>query len=185
MCTESCNVSWGPVVHSGSRSLRMCLLSTLPRKGSQINADWRWKDPEAAVLSACSSLVAVVIDDGSRVVQFSHFSVEEFLTSDRLANSTEEVSRFHIPIEPCHAILARACLGVLLHLDDCTDQASIKEKIPLLQYAAEYWYQHAAFGKVESHIQGAMDRFFDLDKPHFSAWVRNTRPIRTFDGFRL
>ncbi|KAN0124166.1 Ankyrin repeat-containing domain protein [Lactarius tabidus] len=135
-------------------------------------ADWRWKDPEAAVLSACSSLVAIVIDDGSRVVQFSHFSVEEFLTSDRLANSTEEVSRFYIPIEPCHAILAQACLSVLLYFGDRTDKASIKEKIPLLQYAAENWYRHAAIGKVEFQIADAMDRFFDMDEPYFSAWVQ-------------
>jgi ankyrin repeat protein len=137
----------------------------------KLNAGWRWEDQQMAVLSACSSLVAVVVDNGSRVVQFSHFSVKEFLTSDRLANSMEEVSQFHIPIEPCHVILARACLGVLLHLDDCADKASI-EKIPLLQYAAEYWYQHVSYGKVESQTQDAMNRFFDTDKPHFSAWVR-------------
>ena len=52
----------------------------------KLNADWRWEDQEEAVLSACSSLVSVIIDDGSRVVQFSHFSVKEFLTSDRLSS---------------------------------------------------------------------------------------------------
>ncbi|KAH9055861.1 hypothetical protein EDB83DRAFT_2189581, partial [Lactarius deliciosus] len=76
----------------------------------KLNTDWRWEDQEEAVLSACSSLVTVIIDDGSRVVQFSHFSVKEFLTSDRLAGCTEEVSQFYIPIEPSHIILAQACL---------------------------------------------------------------------------
>ena len=65
----------------------------------KLNAAWRWEDQEEAVLSACSSLVSVIIDDGSRVVQFSHFSVKEFLTSDRLASCLEEVSKFHIPSE--------------------------------------------------------------------------------------
>ncbi|KAH9038414.1 hypothetical protein EDB84DRAFT_1437191 [Lactarius hengduanensis] len=37
-------------------------------------ADWRWEDQEEAVLSACSSLVSVIVDKGSRVVQFAHFS---------------------------------------------------------------------------------------------------------------
>ena len=41
---------------------------------SKLNADWRWEDQEAAVLSACSSLVSVVRNNGSRVVQFAHFS---------------------------------------------------------------------------------------------------------------
>src|ERR1700741_883879 len=51
--------------------------------------DWRSEDAQEAVLSACSSLIMIVNVDGSPVVQFSHFSVKEFLTSDRLANSTE------------------------------------------------------------------------------------------------
>ena len=133
-------------------------------------SDWRWEDREAAVLSACSSLVSVIIDNGSRVVQFSHFSVKEFLTSDRLT-SYEEVSRFHIPIEPSHLILVQACLGTLLCLDDHTDKGSV-QKIPLFRYAAEYWHQHALIGNVESKIANALDCFFDTDKPHFSAWVR-------------
>ncbi len=135
------------------------------------NADWRWEDQEEAVLSACSSLITVITNNGSRVVQFSHFSVKEFLTSDRLASSLGEVSRFHIPIEPSHAILAQACLGVLLRLDDRADKNRI-EKIPLVRYAAEYWIRHAQSENVESRIQCAMDYFFDTNKPHFSAWVR-------------
>src|SRR5579863_6819644 len=53
-----------------------------------LNEALRWEDQEQAVLSACSSLIAVVEDRYSqRVVQFSHFSVKEFLTSDRLSTS--------------------------------------------------------------------------------------------------
>jgi len=63
----------------------------------KLNASWRWEDQEEAVLSACSSLVSIIIDNGSRVVQFSHFSVKEFLTSDRLASCMEEVSWFISP----------------------------------------------------------------------------------------
>ena len=140
----------------------------------KLNVDWRWEDQEEAVLSACSSLVSVVIDDGSRVVQFSHFSVKEFLTSNRLASCKEEVSQFHIPTEHSHAILAQACLGVLFCLDDRTDDDSVKN-IPLYRYAAEYWVGHAQVGDVESQIKNAMDYFFDMDNPHFSAWARRER----------
>jgi len=51
--------------------------------------NFRWEDKERAVLSACSSLITIVQSRGSRLVQFSHFSVKEFLTSDRLAASTQ------------------------------------------------------------------------------------------------
>jgi ankyrin repeat protein len=136
-----------------------------------LNADWRWEDQEEAVLSACSSLVTVIIDDGCRVVQFSHFSVKEFLTSERLANSIGEPFRFHISLEPAHAILAQACLGVLLRLEDHTNGDNTKS-LPLVEYAAECWVEHAQFTGVELRIKDVMDYFLDMDKPHFLAWIR-------------
>ena len=144
----------------------------------KLNVDWRWENQEQVVLSACSSLVSVITDKGSRIVQFSHFSVKEFLMSDRLTSCTE-VSQFYIPIEPSHMILAQACLGTLLCLDDRTDKDAVW-KIPLYQYAAKYWVGHAQFGNVEFKIKDTMDYFFDTDKPHFSAWLRLERPSDLF-----
>jgi ankyrin repeat protein len=137
----------------------------------KVKADWRWEDQGEAALSACSQLVSVISNHGTRVVQFSHSSVKEFLMSDRLASSIEEISGFHILIEPAHATLAQACLGTLLRLDERTDQKSVKQ-IPLAQYAGQYWVRHARFGNVESQIVDAMDCFLDPDKSHFTAWVR-------------
>ena len=101
----------------------------------KLNPSWRWEDQEEAVMSACSSLVIVVKDGDSRIVQFSHFSVKEYLTSERLAESSQDVSRYHILLEPAHTVLAQACLGVLLRLDDRVDRDSIKN-FPLARYAA-------------------------------------------------
>ncbi|KAI0271193.1 hypothetical protein BGY98DRAFT_1100336 [Russula aff. rugulosa BPL654] len=88
----------------------------------QLNPNWRWRDRHQA---------------------FSHFSVKEFLTSDRLALSSRGISRYHIALEPAHTILAQACLGVLLR-----------------------------FEKVTSHIRDTMEYFLDADKPHWTAWSR-------------
>ena len=41
--------------------------------------DWRPEDPIGAVLSTCSSLLAVVTINGLTSIQFSHFSVKEYL----------------------------------------------------------------------------------------------------------
>jgi hypothetical protein len=87
----------------------------------------------------------------------------------------EEVSKFHIPVEPSHAILARACLGVLLCLDDDTDKDSAKN-IPLYRYAAGYWFQHTQVGDVELEIKDTLDYFFDMDHPHFSALAQIEHP---------
>ena len=137
----------------------------------KLKPDWRWADQHQAVLSTCSSLIAIVDDGDSQVVQFSHFSVKEFLTSDRLARSSEDVSRYHILLEPAHTLLAQACLGALLRLDDTVEDGNARD-IPLAEYAARYWVDHAQFEKVSSRIQEAMKILFDADKAHWAAWIR-------------
>ena len=136
----------------------------------KLNPSWRWEDQEEAVISACSSLVIVVKDGDSRIVQFSHFSVKEFLMSSRLAESSRDVSRYHVHLEPAHVILAQACLGVIFRLDDRVDRDNIK-KFPLARYAAEHWDSHARFGDASSWIRDGMVCLFDVDKPHFATWL--------------
>jgi ankyrin repeat protein len=138
------------------------------------NNNWRPVDPEEFILSACSTLVSIVNTDGEKVVQFSHFSVREYLTSDRIANSPTPVSHFHIPHKPAHALLARACLSVLLQLDYSIDETNLKiECFPLASYAAEHWGDHTRFEGVSSirDIRDQMDRLFDRKKPHLDAWI--------------
>ena len=139
---------------------------------SKLNPDWRCEDQEQAVLSTCSSLIAVVGEDEDQVIQFSHFSVKEFLTSPRLADSSPDVSRFHIPLEPAHVILARACLGTLLRLDDHVDEGNVKDRFPLVRYAAEHWVEHAQFEDVSSQLREEMEILFDPDRSYLPAWIR-------------
>ena len=137
----------------------------------KLNLGWRWEDKEEAVMSACSSLVMIVKRGDSRVVQFSHISVKEFLTADRLAEPIRDVTRYHIRPRASHTILAEACLGVLLQLDDQVGRDSI-ENSPLARYAARYWPTHARSEKnASSRIKGGMERLFDAEKPHFATWL--------------
>ena len=134
--------------------------------------NWRWDDHEEAVLSTCSSLIAIVPSGDSRVIQFSHFSVKEYLTSPRLARSPcVDVSRFHIDLEEAHTITAQACLATLLRLDEHDGKSDAKQS-PLVKYAAQYWAEHAQFQDVSSRIRDGMDDLFDSSKPHFAAWLQ-------------
>ena len=136
----------------------------------KLNPGWRWEDQDEAVMSACSSLVMIVKDGDSRVVQFSHFSVKEFLTANRLAEPIRDVSRYHIRLAAAHTILSQACLGVILRLDDGVDRDNI-EGFPLARYAAQYWATHARVEDVSSRIKDGMECLFDADKPHFATWL--------------
>ncbi|KAH9060283.1 hypothetical protein EDB87DRAFT_624282 [Lactarius vividus] len=137
----------------------------------KLKDDWRWDDQEEAVLSTCSSLIAVVPSGRSRVVQFSHFSVKEYLTSHRLARSDGDVSRFHVDLGAAHTILAQACLGTLLQLDEHAGK-SAAEGFPLVEYAAQHWADHAQFEKVSSRIRDGMNDLFDS----FQATFRGMAP---------
>ena len=135
----------------------------------KLNPDWKWEDHEQAVLSTCSSLITVVPGRGSPVVQFSHFSVKEFLMSDRLATSTRDISRYHINLSDAHTVLAQACLGVLLRGPDVTNGT---RSAPLARYAAVHWVAHAQVENVASRVRDGLERLFDPERPHFKAWVQ-------------
>jgi hypothetical protein len=140
----------------------------------KLNPNWRWEDEEQALLASCSSLIAIVESGESRVVQFSHFSVREFLTSTRLATSSGDVLRYYIALEPAHTILGQACMSILLRSDDREEQSGngVGNNSPLARYAAEHWVAHAQFEHVSSYLRTSMESLFDLDKPYFAAWLK-------------
>jgi hypothetical protein len=135
----------------------------------KLKPNWRWEDHEQAILSTCSSLVTIVPNYGSPVVQFSHFSVKEFLMSDRLATSKRDISQFRISLEEAHTLLARASLAVLLRDPEANSSA---DSAHLARYAAGNWVTHAQVKNVASRVCGGMRYLFDPDQPYFEAWVQ-------------
>ena len=139
--------------------------------GPSLKEGWRPENAEDAVLSACSTLIAVIKNESSKTVQFSHFSVKEYLTSDRLRTSEmENICHYHIPLDVAHTILARACLAVLLQLDETVDKRRL-ETFPLAFYAAQHWVDHAKYEDVASRIQDAIEQLFDPSKPYLASWT--------------
>ena len=141
-----------------------------------LNEGWRSDDEEHSVLSICSSLIVVVDSEyrdyprpylvKTRVVQFAHFSVKEFLTSDRLASTKADISRFHIRLEPAHTLMTQACLAILLRSD--RDDGAINTS-PLSDYASRNWVGHAQVENVSLCVEDGMRRLFDPAKPYFGA----------------
>ena len=155
----------------------------------KLKPDWRSEDEEQALLTSCSSLIMTVETEDSRIVQFSHFSVKEYLVSKRLANSIGDVSRYHIDLEPAHTILAQVCMGILLESDDHVEEHGGGKRSPLAKYAAEHWVTHAQFERVSSFLRKPMEYLFNLDMPHFAAWLQlhdiDTNPKRPFHDYTV
>ncbi|KAK2765812.1 pfs domain-containing protein [Colletotrichum kahawae] len=112
--------------------------------------------PQADEISIyCSSLVAVVTrgEDGDNRVkelQLAHFSVKEYLLSDRLQ---QNISRTFV-VAQARASITEICLTYLLDLDHSLSLVSVRQSYPLAQYAARYWISHA--------IQAETGRVHDL-----------------------
>jgi hypothetical protein len=113
-----------------------------------------------AVLFTCLSLITIV-DDGN-----------------------SDVSRYHIPLQPAHIILAQAYLAVLLRSYDCFDGSSVDD-FPLAEYAAKRWDDHVRF-EVSSSIRDTIEYVFDeqitLEK-HFIGFAKitNFRSVSQMD----
>lgn len=75
---------------------------------------WRPENPEEAILSACSTLITVAQVDfaeGSKIVQFSHFSVRASLTSDRLPTSeVGDICDYYVSLDAAHVLLGQAAV---------------------------------------------------------------------------
>ena len=151
----------------------------------ELKENWRWNDKQEAVLSTCSSLITVSGDYYRRVVQFSHFSVKEFLTSDRLATSSADLSCFHILPEPAHTVVTKACLGILLRTE--YGNAEADDYSPLVNYAARHWVHHARFEKVWTRVEHGIRLLFDPQKSHLKAWFNSSsiQKSRYFAGYNL
>ena len=143
----------------------------------RLHKDRRSRKPDEDVLLAGSTLITTIKpgahDDSirdTRVVQFSHYSVVEFLTSKRLANSKNgDLSQYHISPESAHTTLAQSCIATLLQLDNHVK--GVTQDFPLAEYAAQNWFHHAQYMDVAPRIQEGMNCLFDPNREHFTVWV--------------
>ena len=129
--------------------------------------------PDEDVLLAGSTLITTIkpgVHSNTRVVQFSHYSVVEFLTSKRLASSNKEgLPQYYISPESAHTTLAQTCIGTLLQLDN--QVKGVTQGFPLAEYAAQNWFHHAQYKDVAPLIQDAMNCLFDPSRKHLTVWV--------------
>ena len=142
----------------------------------QFQEDWRFGDPVEAVLSTCFTLLSLVHADGSAVIQISHFSVKEFLTSTRFAEKRGAISQlYHVSMTAAHTLVTQACLGILLYLDNNITRDGLTN-FPLAKYAAMHWVKHARFEGVSRRAGEGIKRLFDASKPHLAIWSWITKP---------
>ncbi|KAK1838141.1 pfs domain-containing protein [Colletotrichum chrysophilum] len=123
--------------------------------------------PQADEISIyCSSLVAVVTrgedrDTKMKELQLAHFSVKEYLISDRLQ---QNISRIFTEAQAT-ASITEVCLAYLLELDHSLSVKSVRQSYPLAQYAARYWMSHAIQADISKVHHLIREFCLDKDSP--------------------
>ena len=144
----------------------------------------------ATLLNISSDLVALrlrplhsvlrIPTDSDTPIRSLHLSFNEFLLDDKL-----EFKQFKINGPATHRMLLSKCLQLLsgpggLEENMCKlkypgkprreiSQSVINDRLsPALQYACQYWIQHAKFGNLECHNQDDVHIFL---QKHFLHWL--------------
>ena len=131
------------------------------------------------ILNFCGNLVATqdaaLYDREYRtrkVIRLAHFSVQEFLLSDRIRQS--KCAAYTLLEQPSHVSITRTCLVSLMELRLPMPSASErKREIPLVDYAAKYWTEHAkvAGNEAESDMISRGVQFLQCE-PARQNWIR-------------
>ncbi|KAK0355679.1 hypothetical protein LTR02_006900 [Friedmanniomyces endolithicus] len=80
----------------------------------------------------------------TREMRLAHFSVKEYLISERL----DERYQAHLREMPSAACIASASLTYLLNIGGGIDLAELKTRFPLAHYSARYWTNFAALAET-------------------------------------
>ena len=132
-----------------ARTMRLDEMVEVLAIDSRFRPEQRLPDPED-VLTICSSLVSITAaatndtskqSVGAQQLKLAHFSVKEYLISDRLKKAS--IQCYYISSLSANASIGKTCLTYLLHFEDpIISTAEICDKFPLIRYAAEYWPLH-------------------------------------------
>jgi ankyrin repeat protein len=133
-------------------------------------------DPDD-IVGYCSSLITIS-DEGK--VSLAHFTVKEFLTSERVK---ETLNMYHIGLEEVHAELAGVCLTYLGYRDfdrqvmsSSEEVTKFLEQFSFLEYASKSWAIHAhQVSESETLIHGLIAKLFHSNnqrRGNYDLWLQ-------------
>ncbi|KAI1172381.1 hypothetical protein F4777DRAFT_581973 [Nemania sp. FL0916] len=98
-----------------------------------------------ALAEQCFQNVTVADDvEERRIMRFTHSSAKDYLDAVQLAplgTHDQEIRRF-VFSDKVDLIMTRRCLQILTVCTNVDADSEMRVELPLLQYAAEYWFQH-------------------------------------------
>jgi ankyrin repeat domain-containing protein 50 len=134
---------------------------------------------EDEIRSVCPGLIEVDArpDEETSTVRIAHFSVQEYLESERILQ--HETAIFSVRRLEAHAEIASICLTYLMEPALSSDS---EEEYPLALYAAKTWHKHFRDGDQNTHhAEHQALRLFRSSRGEFENWVKIWN-VEWYDG---
>lgn len=150
----------------------------------------RLPDPRD-ILTICSALISITAAEqktiptqthGTQELRLAHFSVKEYLTSDRLKKNS--MHQYHVTPLSANVSITKTCLTYLLHFESPTIlSAEFDHVFPLIRYAAKFWTWHYSY-ITDNANREAVDflgyKLVESKSSCFINWLRIYNPDRSW-----
>ncbi|PGH31047.1 hypothetical protein GX50_06155, partial [[Emmonsia] crescens] len=144
------------------------------------------------IMNICSSLVSLVTrqvgGETLMELQLAHFSVQQYLKSEEIETTfPEEMTKVSMIFQKgineisARGCITRICLAYLSCLDDQSPITELKKRLPLAQYSAEYWMDHARPAEAKEDVQKSILNFFLQQKQAYTVWGKLFDPDRPWE----
>jgi ankyrin repeat protein len=144
------------------------------------------EDPLEA-LNICSSLVTITTNEvdrrpgsAQRIVALAHYSVQEYLVSDRIRQGSAK--QYSMQEAECQSAITRGCLKYLMQLPQLLER-EILQGFALARYSAEFWSSHLRKtgdrGEQASQLAACL---MAKEKPAYLTWIRLHDPDSAWEG---
>jgi ankyrin repeat protein len=113
-------------------------------------------------------------DPAQRIIALAHYSVQEYLVSDRIKQGPAKQYNMHEA--KCHGVMMDGCLKYLLQLQRPLSEEVIQASA-LARYAAEFWSSHLrqAGEDIERLSQPAIG-LLSTENPAYLTWIQLYNP---------
>jgi hypothetical protein len=142
------------------------------------------------VLDICSSLVTITTDEvdrrsgsAQRIVALAHYSVQEYLVSDRIRQGSAK--QYSMQEAKCQNAITRGSLKYLMQLQEPLERETL-QIFALARYSAEFWSSHLRktadeMEQVSQLTMGLLAR----EEPAYLNWLRLHDPDRPWEELNL
>jgi hypothetical protein len=147
------------------------------------------EDPLEA-LNICSSLVTITTNEvdrrsgsAQRIVALAHYSVQEYLVSDRIRQGSAK--QYSMQEAKCQSAITRGSLKYLMQLQEPLERETL-QIFALARYSAEFWSSHLRktadeMEQVSQLTMGLLAR----EEPAYLNWLRLHDPDRPWEELNL